>query len=269
MNHHTYKISAAGIMFISLLMQAQLGFAQSTTGLPLSGQPAPTTGGATSTGTTVGGQTPTTTSTTTTGTGTPTGTRTNLTGSGTMTNLPTPTDIPVVPTLTQERTPLYQDDSLVCNQERCVVAVGQAMGNEIIVMTILFLGSLVGGILWILSLLMTKKGMLERESRRMERQNRFQLQKMVTGEKIKAYDQYINAVMTLVDMLQHKKPVDKLALHGFNESSVFINMNGSKHLRAMNEHVASLIHAGKPLETADRLHLKSELSKTIKSDLLI
>jgi hypothetical protein len=231
-----------------------------------------TGGGANTTGTTVPGGTTSTTGTTTgtrtTTTGTTTGTRTP--GSTTTTIVPTPTDIPVVPSLTQEEgTPADgSDGSLVCNQERCVAAVGQAMGNEIIVMTILFLGSLIGGILWILGLLTMKKGVVERESRRMDRQNRFHFQKMLTSQKMKAYDGYINAVMSAIDKIQHKKGLDKHDLENLREGATFIELHGSEHLRAMNEHITALIGGGKPLATADRLHLKSELSKTIKADLL-
>ncbi len=275
---NTFRTLTTGILFASLLLQAQPGFAQNTVGVPLSGEPVPTTttgGGANTTGTTVPGGTTSTTGTTTgtrtpgsTTTGTTTGTRTP--GSTTTTIVPTPTDIPVVPSLTQEEgTPADGSDSnLVCNQERCVAAVGQAMGNEIIVMTILFLGSLIGGILWILGLLTMKKGVVERESRRMDRQNRFHLQKMLTGQKMKAYDGYINAVMSAIDKIQHKKGLDKHDLENFREGATFIELHGSKHLRAMNEHITALIGGGKPLATADRLHLKSELSKTIKADLL-
>lgn len=268
----TLRTITAGILFASFFVQIQLGFAQNTAGVPVSGEPVPTTttgGGANTTGTTVPGGT-TTTTTTGTRTGTTTNTSTGTRTPGTTTTIvPTPADIPVVPSLTQEEgSPSDGSTDLVCNQERCVAAVGQAMGNEIIVMTILFLGSLIGGILWVLGLLAMKKGVVERESRRMERQNRFHLNTMLTRQKMKAYDGYISAVMSAIDKIQHKKTPDKHEMDDFREGSNFIELHGSKHLRAMNEHIMSLLNTGKPLATADRMHLKSELSKTIKADLL-
>lgn len=271
-----------GVSVLTLMLQSQLAFAQNTAGVT-SGEPVPQTGGTTTTGTRSGttttGQTPGTTTGTTGTTGTrtqpttgTTGTRNQPTGTtgGQTSTVPTPADIPVVPSITQETTTGNQNNSsLVCDQDKCVSSVRQAMGNEIIVMTILFLGSLAGGILWILALLMMKKGVVERESRRMDRQNRMHMKKVIAAEKMKTYDRYINTVMSLVNSLQHKKNPDQGTFKDFQETSVFINMHGSKHLRAMNEHIGKLIGAGKPLAGPDLLHLKSELSKTIKSDLMV
>lgn len=275
-----FTVQSGIIIAAGLLLQAQLGFAQSITGTVVSGQPMPTTtgGGANTTGTTTT-TTGTTTGTTRTGgqtgttgttTGTNTGTRTpaNTTGSQTS-NLPIPSDIPIVPSITQETTTTTdQPTTLVCDQDRCAATVQKTMGNEIIVMTILFLGSGVGGLLWVLALIMMKKGAVERESRRMERRNRQHMQSIMTNQKTKVYNAYIDTVMALVDKIQHKKPFGPGEMKSFQESSVFINMHGSKHMRAMNEHIASLINTGKSLATADHAHLKTELSKTIRADLI-
>jgi len=256
----------------SLFMQAQLGFSQAMTnvnGAVVSGQPRPTGGGTTTTGT---GTTPGTPRTggTTTGTGTrPGGVKT------TGTNPQSATDIPVVPLGTTEQqiptttgsTDNNGNTTLVCDQDKCAATVQKTLGNEVIVMTVLFLGSLVGGILWILGLLLMKKGVIEREGKRMDRENRHHLQQILTSQKTKMYDQYINSVMNIVDHLQHKRTFAGQELAAFNDSSVFISLHGSQHLRAMNDHVTGLMNSGKPLSTADKLHLQSELSKTIKADL--
>lgn len=268
------------IVTIGLLAQVQTGLAQNVAGVNLSGEPVPVTTTTTTNGTTGGGANTTGTTTTgtntTTGTGTRTTTGTTRTSTGTNTTgttsqtstVPAATDIPVVPTLTQQTTDNSQPSTLVCDQDKCAATVQKVMGNEVIVMTILFLGSGIGGIIWILALMMMKKGVVERESRRMERQNRMQLQSMMTSQKTSAYNSYINAVMTLIDRIQHKKTPAASEMQNFTEGSIFINMHGSKHLRAMNDHIASLIDAGKPLAPADRTHLKSELSKTIRADLI-
>lgn len=253
----------SGVVIISLVLQAQIGFAQSITGAVVSGQPTPTTG------TTTGTRTGTTTNTT----GTRTGTTTNTTGTRTgttanTTNLPTPTDIPLVPTLTQQTTPAPQNTTLVCDQDKCAATVQKTMGNEIIVMTVLFMGAIIGGIMWVLGLLMMKKSVVEREGRRMERQNRYHLQRILTDEKVKAYDKYINVVMDMMKKLQDKKTLGAEEMRTYLESSVFINMHGSKHLRAINDHIQQLIGSGKPLLPADQMHLKSELGKTIRADLI-
>lgn len=259
------------LTIVSLLMQGQLAFAQNAAGVPLSGEPKPQTGTTTTTTTTT--KTTTTGTRTGTQTGTTTGTRTPI-GATTGTynpnaNVPTPTDIPLVPTITQQTTPAPQTTTTnVCTQDQCTSTVNRAMGNEIIVMTVLFMGSGIGGLLWILGLMMMKKGIVERETHRMERQNRFQLQGMLTNEKTKAYNKYIDSVMSIVNKMQHKKSLAPDDLKTFQEGSVFINLNGSKHLRSMNDHIASLFNTGKPLATADQFHLRTELSKTIKGDLL-
>ncbi len=254
-------LTTCAMILMSLLLQGQAVFAQSLTNVPgavVSGQPTPTGGGST-TGTRIGGATGTST-------GGTAGTKT--TGiTGTRANLPTPTDIPVVPALTQETT-TPQDTTLVCDQDKCAATLNQAMGNEIIVMTILFFGSIAGGILWILGLLMMKKGVVERESRRMERQNRTHLRNVMTKQKVSVYNDYINTVIKMVDTLKHKNPVDKKDLNEFNEGSVFIDLHGSQHLRAMNEHIRSLIQGTRHITDADQMHLKSELSKTIRADLI-
>ncbi len=273
-----FTVQSGIIIAASLLIQAQLGFAQSITGTVVSGQPMPTT--TTGSGANITGTTATTTNTGTTRPGSQTGTTGTTTGTATGTrtpgstgnqtsNLPIPTDIPIVPSITQETgTTNDQTTTLVCDQDKCAATVQKTMGNEIIVMTILFLGSGVGGLLWILALLMMKKGVVERESRKMDRRNRQHMQSMMTNQKMKVYDGYINTVMSLVNNIQHKKPVGPDEMKSFQESSVFINMHGSKHMRAMNEHIASLIQTGKSLATADHAHLKAELSKTIRADLV-
>lgn len=273
-----FTVQSGIIIAASLLLQAQLGFAQNITGTVVSGEPIPATttgGGANTTGTattTTGTSTGTTRTGSQTGTttGTNTGTRTPASTTGSQSsNLPIPSDIPIVPSITQETgTTTDQTTTLVCDQDKCAATVQKTMGNEIIVMTILFLGSGVGGLLWILALLMMKKGAVEREARRMDRRNRQHLQSMMTNQKTKVYDTYIDTVMALVDKIQHKKPVAPDEMKSFQESSVFINMHGSKHMRAMNEHIASLISAGKSLAAADHAHLKTELSKTIRADLI-
>lgn len=266
-------LKTGGIIMISFMVQAQIGFAQSATvpGAVMSGQPRPTGGGTTMTGTTGNNGTTGTTGTTPGNNGGTRGTTTNNGGrntTGTITPVPTPTDIPLVPSVTQQTTTTPTNSTLVCDQDKCAATVQKTMGNEIIVMSVLFIGALIGGIMWSLGLLMMKKGVVEREGRRMERQNRFHMQRMLTEEKMKAYDKYINVVMDIMKKLQDKKTLGTDEMRDYLESSVFINMHGSKHLRAMNDHIQQLIGSGKPLMTADQLHLKSELGKTIRADLI-
>ncbi len=256
-----------------LLLQTPLSYAQVMTngvlGVPASGQPMPQSGGSgATTGTTTG-----TTGGTRTGGGQTGGTRTPPGGvktTGTTSTVPPATDIPFVPIgVTQETVPsTTQDTTLVCDQDKCAATVQQTMGNEIIAMTVLLMGSMIGGILWMLGLLSMKKGVVEREGHRMERQNRFHFKKMLTEQKTQAYNSYIDTVMNIVEKIQMKKTLGTEDYRNFQESSVFINMHGSNHLRSMNDHIANLINSAKPLATSDKLHLKSELSKTIRADLL-
>lgn len=259
---------AVWVFMATFLVPIRLNFAQNVPGQVSTPEPVP----AATTGSTGGGSG----STTGTGGGTPTGAKNPPGASSTTPTLnlqPTPTDIPVVPIpaqnpVQQTASSDNQPETLLCTQDKCTASLNQAMGNEIIVMTILFFGSIIGGILWILALLSMRKGVMERESRRMERQTRLSLQKMVARQKVQAYGKYINSVIRLIDKLQHKNPIQTAEMREFQEGSVFIALHGSKHLCAINDHINSLILGGKPLPTADRLHLKLELGKTIRADLL-
>lgn len=255
------------VFMAPFLVPIRLSFAQNVPGQVSTPEPVP---GATA-GTTGGGSNSTTgTGSTTTGTKNPSGAASTT---PTLNLQPTPTDIPVVPgpaqNPTQQTTPSdNQQETLVCTQNKCTASLNQAMGNEIIVMSILFFGAIIGGILWILALLSMKKGVMERETRRMERQTRLSLQKMVARQKAQAYGKYINSVIQLIDKLQHKNTIQTAEIREFQEGSVFIALHGSKHLCAINDHINALILAGKPLPTADQMHLKLELGKTIRTDLL-
>lgn len=267
------KITFSSMVGLNLLMNASLAFAQTRlttttlttiptniTGVVTSAEPIPATGNTATTGTTAGTTTTGTRGTTSTGTRGTTGT-----------TMPQATDIPIVPTISQQTTATNDTPStstLVCTQDQCASTVRKAMGNEIIVMTVLMMGSVAGGILWALALLMTKKGSLDRESRRLERQNRFSFERMVTAEKTTAYNSYIDKVMNAINNLQHKKALAPQDFSDLQESGIYIDIHGSKHLRVMNEHIMSIIKAGKPLSTADQIHLKTELSKMIKADLI-
>jgi hypothetical protein len=112
-----------------------------------------------------------------------------------------------------------------------------------------------------------RKGVGRRETSRMNRQNRHHFQKMMTDQKIKTYERYIDNVMTIVEKIQNKTATGPGDLKKFQEGSAFINLHGSKYLRSMNEHITGLIHKGKPLTHSDYVHLKSELGKTAKADL--
>ena len=143
------------------------------------------------------------------------------------------------------------------------------MGNEIIVMTIFFFGAGIGGLSWVLALLASKKSVVDREGRRMERQNRAHFEKMLTNEKTKNYNNYIDSVMDIVEKLHHKKTLGAADLKSFQAGSAYINLTGSQDLRSMNDHISGLIDKGKPLTSADYSHLKTELGKTAKADLMI
>jgi len=256
------------VFMASFLVPIQLSFAQNVLKQVSTSEPLPAT--ITSTQATTGAA-----GTSTTGTK---GTRTPATSLTTqpLNLLPTPTDIPVVPGATQntqeQHTPAAttttDTSTLVCTQDKCAASLNQAMGNEIIVMTILLFGAIIGGILWILALLSMKKSVMDRETRRMERQTRLNLQKMIAKQKVQAYGKYINSVIQLIDNLQHKTAIPTAEMREFQEGSVFIALHGSKKLCVINDHIASLIRAGKPVPAEDQTHLKLELGKTIRADLM-
>lgn len=114
---------------------------------------------------------------------------------------------------------------------------------------------------------MMKGGVVSRAAGSMQRENRWKLNKMYTAKKLTAYNKYIDSVMSMINKLHHKNGISNQDTHAFKESAAFIEINGSKHLRALNDRIAGLVNSGKSLAGADHLQLKTDLTKIMKADL--
>ena len=126
---------------------------------------------------------------------------------------------------------------------------------------------MIGGTLWMLAMLMMKNGIVSRQTNRSNRENRFKFNKMLTTKKLEAYDKYIDNVMSMVNKLAHKNNLNPQDLAAFNDSAAFVKINGSKHFRALNDHITSLLNSGSPLRTLDQQNLRVDLIKVVRADL--
>lgn len=114
--------------------------------------------------------------------------------------------------------------------------------------------------LWMLAMLMMKGGVLYRAEGNSQRQNRMKLGKILTAKKLAAYDQYIDSVMSAV--------LNGKDLAAFRDSSAYIKINGGKNMLAINDQIIAMVEAGKPITAAERLNLKTDLIKFMKTDLM-
>ena len=266
-------ITGLGISLLGLLAPFEFALAQSLTTAPLTNQPAPRTtqqlidpylqlssgGSASTTGITIPGATGTTTGTT----GTQTGSTISPGGISSSMQTVDP-DVPLVPSPTTDQT---HDPNQICTADRCAATVAITGKNQLATGYIMFAGSFIGGMLWILSMLMSKGQVVDRESSRMERENRLHFMKKLTAEKMKRYGAFVDSVSELMNSLQHKKPLNAAAMRTYQDSSIFVSMHSSDGLQNINDQIGALFSSGKPLASKDAVQLRNDLTKAMRSDL--
>jgi len=269
-------LKASFFVFIVIFsVRWPFAFAQTLTRLPVTSEPAATNGSIApltnvTTPVQTGGNTQINAATNPNTAGTTTFTSNNAGNPTMLSGQAGISEVPSVPELTQESTQQTSPNpaSLVCTSDKCSAAISQAGGNQVIFATIFFIGGIIGGIIWIFGLLLTKNQVIEREARRMERENTRYFKKILTQQKMAAFSHYTNSVASILAKLKQKIPSDKADIKSFQQDSVFIEMHGSLGLRNVNNRIAEIIASRKAPSPENYEKLKNELIRTLRADLL-